>query len=114
MRQIKFRAKDFSGVWWYGFPAIGIETAVINPLLKDGTVRMGACIFIDKETIGQFTGIKDCKGNDIYEGDVVRCGSLVGNVTWVDGKGFYILIQYPNMRLTIDSNPIEIIGNIHE
>lgn len=33
-------------------------------------------------TVSQFTGLKDCKGRDIFENDVVQIGSLTGVVMW--------------------------------
>ena len=65
-REIKFRAKSIDGYWVYG----DLHLRCKHPHIHTEERRS---IPIDPTTIGQFIGLYDRNGNEIYEGDILKC-----------------------------------------
>lgn len=69
MREIKFRGKTLSGEWVYGY-YIGDHVKKNVHVIADFVSK--ELIRVHTETVGQYTGIKDKNGVEIYFGDKIR------------------------------------------
>lgn len=74
MRKILFRGMSLEGKWHYG--NLAILTQDLDQIVKAGTYisnRVGVpfAYKVRPETVGQFIGMDDATGEDIFEGDVL-------------------------------------------
>ena len=113
MREIKFRGlNEETGEWVYGWYTKLVEgIRRFDAIIADVDGELTRFYIHNKETIGQFTGLHDKNGKEIYEGDVLKDKyEYIGTAHWY-GSGFEFINTSGMME---NGNDLEVIGNIHE
>lgn len=119
MRKIKFRGKDTIGKWLNGGFYGSVQTHIIHDF---GGYPTFAFTEVEPETVGQFSGMYDCEGNEIYDGDIIKnretctiCKIIWKNGCWcVDYHNSDLINERISLYDELSQWSFKVVGNIHD
>lgn len=94
IKDIKFKAKRLDGKGWVCgyFYEENDNTYIIENRQKESKLNRNLTYQVDPSTVCQFTGLKDCEGNELYEHDVIKNYPFIpSEIVWSEElSGYYL------------------------
>ncbi len=130
MREIRFRGKRVdNGEWVFGWVSFQHNRAFIH----SDDMPYDNAVEVDPATVGQFTGLKDKSGREIYEGDIVEVNytvkyidpdkqdeehAAITRVYWNDFRASFALefhkFANDDLYRFVRDKYAEVVGNAHD
>ena len=119
MREIEFRAKGlYKDTWYYG-NFVEYKRNLTYEIVDLDEDEMNLSHYVRRETLCQYTGLKDKNGKKIFEGDILEyefedIGKQKAYVNW---NGKYSSFTLEVISEDFEYAPIEsgaVIGNIYD
>ncbi|WP_443773030.1 YopX family protein [Alistipes putredinis] len=121
MKEIKFRGKRLDNGEWIEGDLLRMNGHwIIFPDPAPGGIDKYE---VDPATVGEFTGLKDKNGKEIYEGDVMEIpetefnAEIIGRVLFEEDAYYIIPLRGGHLwglHWSLRKHDAKIIGNIHD
>lgn len=124
-----FRGKRLdNGGWVYGFYVKDLDgiSYIITEMLGGVTICMDCGMQlsgmhrVDPDTVGQYIGLPDIKGNKIYKDDLIDHSGRILVIVWSEINGRWSImnaksrIHYHYVGLYAELHEYEVVGNVHD